>query len=60
MTGPIRICGTDSEEEVKRRHERVVARLDELGMPEVRAMFARDDFPHPWHPIIHEWLRSRD
>lgn len=60
MNGPIRICSTDSNDEVIRRHARVVARLDEFGTAEVRAMFARDDFPHPWHPIIRMWLKSRD
>lgn len=59
MADFIRIHHADTEEETKRRYDQTVARLEEFGVDEVRAMRARDDFPPAWGPIIREWLKRK-
>jgi hypothetical protein len=60
MADPIRIHHSDSEDEVRARHERVVARLVELGPDEVQRMRDRDELPAAWAPIVRMWLKRDD
>ena len=57
MTQPIRIHHADTDEEARARHERIQARLEELGSGTVERMQGRD-LPTQWNPIIRAWLKG--
>lgn len=59
MDKPIRIYPGDSEEEVKARHEKIVARLEELGPKQVEMLMNTGGLPPQWNPIITGWVSGK-
>lgn len=58
MADPIRISHQHSEEEVKKTHDEVVARLEELGPSTVRSLLGHG-LPMAWNQIITSWLQEK-
>jgi len=58
VTDPIRIHHADDDAEAHARHARIEARLEELGMQQVRQMMGID-LPAQWNPIIRAWLAGK-
>lgn len=60
MREPIRIHHADTADQVRERHERIVARLDELGPEQVRFLQGNGKLTTEWDPIISAWFADRD
>jgi len=58
MKAPVRIHSVDSDEQARDRHKRIEARLEELGIEQVRGMMSYGGLPTNWDPIIARWLKG--
>jgi|WetSurMetagenome_2_1015567.scaffolds.fasta_scaffold00813_8 hypothetical protein len=59
MIDPIRINHADDDDAVRARHARIEARLDELGVDEVRFLQSNGKLPTEWDLIIRAWMAGK-
>jgi hypothetical protein len=55
----VQIWHLDNDDEARSRHERIEARLDELGPEEVRSLQSNGKLPTHWDPIIRVWMKGK-